>query len=138
MQAGLATPFPLPRVVDDDAAKGGNASLRFGLPLLAPATPSFDRISVEQPFDIDRFTFGSGTILAGTGPDTVVLGIELALPRQAVPQVEACSLDLAICVWHRGAVISLALPDAVPGVGSPVLLGTGVLGLDLKRRGRRS
>ena len=84
MQAGLATPFPLPRVVDDDAAKGGNASLRFGLPLLAPATRGFDRISVEQPFDIDRFTFGSGTILAGTGPDTAVLGIELALPRHAV------------------------------------------------------
>ncbi len=98
MRAGLATPFPLARVVDDDAAKGGNALLRFGLPLLAPAILGFDGISVGQPFDIDRFTYGSGTILAGTGLDTAVLGIDLAraLPGHAVPQVAAYSLDFAI------------------------------------------
>ena len=95
---GPGNPFSLARIVDDDAATGGTASLRFGLPLLAPAIPGFNGMSVGQSFDIDRFIYGSGTIPTGTGLHTALLGIDLALALRghAVPQVEAYRLDVAI------------------------------------------
>ncbi len=108
---GPGNPFPLARAVDADAAAGGTASLRFGLPLFAPAVLAFDGagsdpraapglngVGVGQLFDIGRFTYGGGTILAGTGLGSAVLGIDLALtlPGDAVPLVEAYSLDFAI------------------------------------------
>ncbi len=104
-------PFPLAFGVDADAATGGAASLRFGLPVFTPAmlafdgagsdaeaTPGFGGVGVGQPFDIGRLTYSGGTILAGTGLESAVLGIDLALtmPGSAVLQVEALSLDFAI------------------------------------------
>ncbi len=107
---GPGNPFPLAVGVDADAATGGAASLWFGLPLFAPAVlafdgvgsdaraPGFSGIGVGQPFDIGRFTYSGGTILGGTGLDSAVLGIELALtlPGSTVSRTEDCSLDFAI------------------------------------------
>ena len=55
-------------------------------------------MGVGQLFDIGRFTYGGGTILAGTGLDSAVLGIDLALalPGSAAPLIEAYSVDFAI------------------------------------------
>lgn len=108
---GPDNPLPLALGLDADSATGGAASLRFGLPLFAPAMLAFDGagsdaraaaafsgVTVGQPFDIGRFTYAGGSILAGTGLDSAVLGIALALalPGSAAPQLEAYSLDFAI------------------------------------------
>lgn len=125
---GPGNPFPLAQPIDADAAAGGAASLRFGLPLFAPAVlafdgagsdphvaPGFDGVGVRQ-FDIGRLTYGGGTILAGTGLDFAVLGIDLALalPGRAVPLVEAYSLDFVIRPVPMASRSSTRRPSAFP------------------------